>query len=75
MQTPRMQTRPFWERVCLFLPPEKSSCYKWRRRIDRVFDGPYTKFPVNGIQRLVNGNLFAKKMNRKNFLLNKTQNG
>ena len=55
-----MQTRPFWGRVCLSLPPEKSSCYKWRRKIDRVFDGPYTKLPVNGIQRLVNGNLFAK---------------
>lgn len=44
----------------LFFYTEKSSCYKWRRKIDRVFDGPYTELPVNGIQCLVNGNLFAK---------------
>lgn len=44
----------------LFFYTEKSSCYKWRRKIDWVFDQPYTELPVNGIQRLVNGNLFAK---------------
>jgi len=44
----------------LFFYTEKSSCYKWRRKIDWVFDGPYTELPVNGIQRLVNGSLFAK---------------
>lgn len=43
-----------------FFYTEKSSCYKWRRKIDQVFDQPYTELPVNGIQLLVNGNLFAK---------------
>ena len=36
--------------------------------------GPYTELPVNGIKRLVNGNLLPE-MNRTNFFLNKNENG
>ena len=56
----RMQTRSLLGAGLFVSIAKKSSCYKWRCKTERAFDGPYTELPVNGIQRLVNGIVFDK---------------